>query len=93
MGGISWGRSGFAHSLVLRTGLLILLALAAFTLGIVRLIGEPTVERLANSQLHLAAEQLEARYTRLLDSVEITLRNSHAWGANGGFDHTDLLLV
>jgi len=91
LGGISWGKSGFAHSLVLRTGLLILLALAAFTLGIVRLIGEPTVERLANSQLHLAAEQLEARYARHLDSLEITLRNSHAWGANGGFDHSDLL--
>jgi PAS domain S-box-containing protein len=91
VGGISLRKSGFAHSLVLRTGLLILLALAAFTLGIVRLIGEPTVDRLANSQLHLAAEQLEARYTRLLDSVEITLRNSHAWGANGSFDHNDLL--
>ncbi|WP_374325553.1 response regulator [Azonexus sp.] len=91
MGGISLQKSGFAHSLVLRTGLLILLALAAFTVGIVRLIGEPTVDRLANTQLHLAAEQLEARYTRLLDSVEITLRNSHAWGANGSFDHGDLL--
>ena len=67
MGEISLRKSGFAHSLVLRTGLLILLALAAFTVGIVRLIGEPTIDRLANSQLHLAAEQLEARYTRLLD--------------------------
>jgi PAS domain S-box-containing protein len=91
VGEISLRKSGFAHSLVLRTGLLILLALAAFTVGIVRLIGEPTIDRLANSQLHLAAEQLEARYTRLLDSVEIALRNSHAWGANGSFDHGDLL--
>lgn len=91
MGGIAPDRSGFAYSLALRTGLLILFALGALTFGIIHLIGNPTVTRLAETQLDLAAGQIESRYARLLGSVEITLRNSHAWGANGGFDHGDLL--
>jgi two-component system sensor histidine kinase/response regulator len=84
-------KPGFANSLVLRIGLLMLAALAAFTLAIVVLIGQPTVDRLAESQLRRASEQLEGRYTRLLDMVEVTLRSSQAWGADGGLDHNQLL--
>ena len=91
MHGISFRKPGFANSLVLRIGLLTLLALAAFTVGIIKLIGQPTVERLAESQMRLATEQLESRYERLLHSVEITLRTSHGWGLAGSVDHTDLL--
>ncbi|HEX6733757.1 MAG TPA: response regulator [Azonexus sp.] len=91
MHGTSSTKSGFANSLVLRIGLLILAALAAFTLAIVQLIGQPTVYRLAESQLRLASEQLEGRYTRLLDSVEITLRSGRTWSIEGGLDHNQLL--
>ena len=83
--------SGFANSLVLRIAFLMLASLAAFTLAIVLLIGKPTVNRLAEGQLQLAAEQLEARYTRLLDMVESTLRSSHAWSAAARLDHNQLL--
>ena len=88
--GISFRKPGFANSLVLRIGLLILLALAAFTVGIIQLIGQPTVNRLAETQLRLASEQVESRYNRLLHSVEITLRSSHGWGANSVVDHREL---
>ncbi len=53
--GVSFGRPGFANSLILRIGLLILLALAAFTFALYHLIGQPTVDRLAKSQMELAA--------------------------------------
>jgi len=89
--GVLFRKPGFANSLVLRIGLLMLAALAAFTLAMVLLIGKPTVERLAEGQLQLASEQLEGRYTRLLDTVETTLRSSHAWGAAGQLDHNQLL--
>jgi PAS domain S-box-containing protein len=89
--GISFRKPGFAYSLVLRIGLLTLVALAAFAVGIIKLIGQPTVERLAESQMRLATEQLESRYERLLHSVEITLRTSHGWGSAGSIDHSDLL--
>jgi len=89
--GISFRKPGFAYSLVLRIGLLTLFALAAFAFGIIKLIGQPTVERLAETQMRLAAEQLESRYERLLQSVEVTLRSSHGWGSAGSIDHSDLL--
>lgn len=91
MRGISTGKPGFAFSLVLRIGLLTLFALSTFTVGIIQLIGKPAVERLAEAQMRLAAEQLEARYGRLLHSVEITLRSSQGWGEAGSLDHADLL--
>ncbi len=91
MHGISFGKPGFANSLVLRIGLLTLVALAAFSAGIVKLIGQPSVERLAEAQMRLTAEQLESRYERLLHSVETTLRSSHGWGSVGSVDHNDLL--
>jgi len=89
--GISFRKPGFASSLVLRIGLLILLSLAAFTISLYYLIGRPTVDRLAETQMLLAAEQLEARYTRLLKTVEITLRSSQGWGKNSDIDQTRLL--
>jgi PAS domain S-box-containing protein len=89
--GVSFKQPGFANSLVLRIGLLILLSLAAFTLSLYLLIGRPTVDRLAESQMQLAAEQLEARVTRLLKTVEVTLRSSQGWGKNANIDQTRLL--
>ncbi|KAB2928111.1 MAG: PAS domain-containing protein [Dechloromonas sp.] len=91
MRAVLFRKPGFANSLVLRIGLLMLAALAVFTLAIVLLIGKPTVDRLAESQLRLASEQLEARYTGLLDMVEVTLRSSQAWGADARLDHSQLL--
>ena len=89
--GVSFKQPGFANSLVLRIGLLILLSLAAFTLCLYLLIGRPTVDRLAESQMQLAAEQLEARLTRLFKTVEVTLRSSQGWGKNANIDQTRLL--
>ncbi|MDR1995647.1 response regulator [Azonexus sp.] len=88
---MSSGKSGFANSLVLRIGLLILAALAAFTIAVGQLIGQPTVYHLAEGQLRLASEQFEGRYTRLLDNVERTLRSGQAWSAAGEIDHSQLL--
>ena len=88
--GVSFRKPGFANSLVLRIGLLVLFSLAAFTFCLYVLIGRPTIERLAETQMHLAAEQLEARYSRLLKSVEVTLRSSQGWGLSGDLDHTEL---
>jgi PAS domain S-box-containing protein len=89
--GVSFGKSGFANSLVLRIGLLILLSLLAFTAALYQLIGRPTVDRLAESQIRLAAEQVEARYASLLTSVESTLRSSQGWGKHGKMEHNELL--
>ncbi|MBP5985929.1 MAG: response regulator [Azonexus sp.] len=89
--GVSFRKPGFANSLVLRIGLLILLSLAAFTICLYVLIGRPTVDRLAETQMQLAAEQLEARLTRLLKTVEVTLRSSQGWGKNANIDQTRLL--
>ena len=69
-----------ANSLILRIGLLILLALAAFTFALYHLIGQPTINRLTKSQMELAAQQLEGRFTSLIRTVEVTLRSSQGWG-------------
>ncbi len=87
---VSFKMPGFANSLIVRIGLLILLALLAFAASLYHLIGKPTVDRLARSQMELAAEQLEARYTRLLKTVEVTLRSSQGWGKNGDLDFDGL---
>ena len=83
-------KRGFANSLVVRIGLLILFALSALTFGMIQLIGQPMVERLAQSQLQLASGQLENRYERLLDLVEITLRSSKGWIEAGEIEEADL---
>ncbi len=89
--GVSFRQPGFANSLILRIGLLILFALAAFAAALYLLIGQPTVDRLARSQMERAAEQLEVRFGRLLKTVEITLRTSQGWGKAGDLDHDQLL--
>jgi PAS domain S-box-containing protein len=86
-----FNKPGFANSLVLRIGLLILLSVAVFAFALYQLIGRPTVDRLAESQMRLAAEQLEARVTRLFKTVEVTLRSSHGWGVNSDIDQAQLL--
>ena len=87
---ISFRKPGFANSLVLRISLLILLSLAAFTVGLYLLIGRPTVQRLAEGQMRLAADQLESRYQRMLHSVEVTIRSSQGWGMDSRLDHAQL---
>ena len=89
--GVSFRQPGFANSLILRIGLLILFALTAFAAALYLLIGQPTVDRLARSQMERAAEQLESRLGRLLKTVETTLRASQSWGKAGDLDQTQLL--
>ena len=89
--GVSLKQPGFANSLVLRIGLLILLSLAVFTFSLYQVIGRPTVDRLAESQMRLAAEQLEARVTRLFKTVEVTLRSSQGWGISSDLEQSQLL--
>ncbi|HLO61936.1 MAG TPA: hypothetical protein VK165_03130, partial [Azonexus sp.] len=88
---VSFKQPGFAQSLILRIGLLILLALAAFTFSLYQLIGRPTVDRLAKTQMERTAEQLEARFGLLIKTVEVTLRSSQGWGKNGDLDLNQLL--
>ncbi len=88
---ISLRTPGFANSLVLRISLLLLLALGAFTIGIYLLLGRPTVQRLAESQMQLAADQLESRFEGMLHAVEVTIRSSQGWGMDNQLDHADLL--
>ncbi|WP_412478430.1 response regulator [Azonexus sp. IMCC34839] len=82
---------GFANSLVLRISLLLLLALGAFTIGLYLLLGRPTVQRLAESQMQLAADQLESRLEGMLHGVEVTIRSSQGWGMDNRLDHAELL--
>ena len=89
--GVSFKQPGFANSLILRIGLLIVLALGAFSFALYHLIGQPTVDRLAKAQMELAAEQLEARFGSLLKTVEVTLRSSQGWGKHADIDHDELL--
>lgn len=81
----------FADSLALRMGLLIMLALAVFSAGSYRLIVRPTVDGLAEAQMGIVSEQIEARVSRLLQTVEVTLRSSRGWGASADLDHAQLL--
>ena len=60
----SFARPSVANSLILRIGLLILFALAIFAAGSYRLIVQPTVTELAEAQMSLVSEQLEARVSR-----------------------------
>jgi PAS domain S-box-containing protein len=83
-------RRTFGTSLVVRTGGLILLSLAVFALGSYRLIIQPTVSGLAQAEMGLVSQQVEARIQRLFESVEVTLRSSWGWGMNGDLDHSQL---
>ncbi|MBI4998819.1 MAG: response regulator [Rhodocyclales bacterium] len=89
-----WFRSGkqsFADSLIVRGALLMLLALALFAAGSYHFIVRPTVNGLADAQMRLVSQQLEARVVLLLEAVETTLRSSRGWGVNGDLDHSQLL--
>jgi len=88
---ISFGKPGFANSLILRIGLLILVALTVFTLSFYQLLARPTIDRLAETQMRLAGEQIEARFNHLLQTVESTLRSSQGWGKNGDISPDQLL--
>ena len=72
-------------------GLLIMLALMVFSAGSYRLIVRPTVDGLAEAQMGIVSEQIEARVSRLLQTVEVTLRSSRGWGASADLDHAQLL--
>ena len=71
--GVSLKQPGFANSLVLRIGLLILLSLAVFTFSLYQVIGRPTVDRLAESQMRLAAEHHAGPVTRHFKNLDVTL--------------------
>jgi two-component system, sensor histidine kinase and response regulator len=88
---VPFRQPSFANSLVLRMGLLIMLALTVFAAGSYRLIVRPTVDGLAEAQMGIVSEQIEARVSRLLQTVEVTLRSSRGWGANADLDHAQLL--
>ncbi|OQX17637.1 MAG: hypothetical protein BWK76_10135 [Desulfobulbaceae bacterium A2] len=84
-------RPSFANSLILRIALLLLLALAVFSGGSYSLLVRPTVDSLADAQMELVSQQLEARVRLLLQTVETTLRSSRGWGVNGDLHHDQLL--
>ncbi|MDR3368992.1 response regulator [Rhodoferax sp.] len=81
----------FGTSLVIRTSGLILLSLLVFAFGSYRLIVQPTVNGLAQAEMGLVSQQLDARIQRLFESVEMTLRSSRGWGQNGDLDLRQLL--
>jgi two-component system, sensor histidine kinase and response regulator len=84
-------RPSFANSLILRIALLMLLTLALFAAGSYRFIVRPTVTSLADAQMRLVSQQIEARVSLLLQTVETTLRSSRGWGVNGDLDHSQVL--
>jgi two-component system sensor histidine kinase/response regulator len=86
-----FGKQSFADSLIVRGALLMLLALALFAAGSYQFIVRPTVHGLADAQMRLVSQQLEARVSLLLQTVETTLRSSRGWGVNGDLDHNQLL--
>ncbi len=83
-------KTTFGSSLVVRTSGLILLSLAVFALGSYRLVVMPAVNGLAQAEMGLVSQQLDARIQRLFESVEVTLRSSQGWGMNGDLDHNQL---
>jgi PAS domain S-box-containing protein len=84
-------KPSFANSLIVRGALLMLLALVVFAAGSYYFIVRPTVNGLADAQMRLVSQQLEARVSQLLQSVETTLRSSRGWGLDGSLDHSELL--
>jgi PAS domain S-box-containing protein len=84
-------KPSFANSLIVRGALLMVLALAVFAAGSYYFIVRPTVSGLADAQMRLVSQQLEARVSQLLQSVETTLRSSRGWGIDGDLDHSELL--
>ena len=85
------GKKSFADSLIVRGALLMLLALALFAAGSYQFIVRPAVNGLADAEMRLVSQQLEARVSLLLNAVETTLRSSHGWGMDGSLDHTRVL--
>ncbi len=84
-------KPSFTNSLIVRIALLIVFALAVFAAGSYHFIIRPTINSLANAQMGLVSQQLEARVGLLLKTVETTLRSSRDWGANGALDQSQLL--
>ncbi len=87
---ILFRRPSFANSLILRIGILIVLALGVFAGGSYRLIFQPMLRGLAEAQMGQVSEQLEARAARLFETVEVSLRISRDWAAAGGNTFVDL---
>ena len=79
-------KPSFANSLIIRGALLMLLALTVFAGGSYYFIVRPTVEGLADGQMRLVSQQIEARVEELLRTVEVTLRSSRGWGEDGSLD-------
>lgn len=81
----------FGNSLVLRISGLILIALSVFAVGSYRLVVRPAIQGLAQAEMGLVSQQVDARVQNLLGSVEVTLRSSQGWGKEGALDHSQLL--
>lgn len=83
-------KPSFANSLIVRGALLMMLALLVFAAGSYFFIVRPTVTGLADAQMRLVSQQIEARVRELLHTVEVTLRSSRGWGVDGSLDHDQL---
>lgn len=84
-------KPSFANSLIVRGALLMLLALTLFAAGSYYFIVRPTVTGLADAQMRVVSQQLEARVSQLLQAVETTLRSSRGWGEDGSLDHSQVM--
>jgi len=85
------GTRSFRASLILRAIVIVLAALGVFSASVYRFIVVPTVKQIASAQMGQAAEQIDGMLTRLLGSVEITVRTSRHWGLSGVIDQNSLV--
>ncbi|MDD5335372.1 MAG: response regulator [Rhodoferax sp.] len=83
---LSLREPSLTNSLIVRIALLLILALSLFAAGSYQFIVRPTITSLADAQMGLVSQQLEARVNLLLKMVETTLHSSRDWGANGDLD-------
>jgi PAS domain S-box-containing protein len=87
---VSLREPSFTNSLIVRIALMILFALAVFAAGSYHFIVRPGINNLADAQMGMVSQQLEARVSLLLKTVETTLRTSRGWGENGDLDQSQL---
>jgi len=83
-------RTSIRYSLLLRAFLIVVLALGVFAATTYHFVVAPGIDRLAETQMKQTAGEMEARVRRLLASVEVTLRISRRWGANGDLNLDEL---
>ncbi|MGV2293382.1 response regulator [Trinickia sp. YCB016] len=74
----------------MRFTIVIVAALAVFTLGAIRFVVTPAVNLIAKSQLTQASSELEAQVRQLFGAVEETARVTQSWGEQGQLSVDDL---